>query len=232
MKSLKYAERGRLLKVTGKSENICNFSIKMLTKFGIKEKSVIEIDPAFVSQVLLDVNGQNILLGYESARMIMIGDKRLTDLKPGDSGKVTDIEGGFEAHKRFMELSIYEGTEITIKAYPWYGSQYVRLQGTKIVKADMKELLSIPPAEYIIVDVDGADKQISLMETGEKGKITKVIAPHGKRDKFDREWIKEGNQIEIMHRLDPESVPLMVRIGDKSHVLGAGLTEKILVEEM
>jgi len=232
MKSLKYAERGRQLKVTGKSENICNFSIRMLTKFGIKEGSVIEIDPAFVSQVLLDVNGQDILSGYGSARMIIIGDKRLTDLKPGDSGKVTDVEGGFEAHKKFIELNIYEGSEITLKSYPWYGPQYVRLQGTKIVKADMKELLSIPPAEYIMVDVDGADKQISLMDTGEKGKITKVIAPHGKRDKFDREWIKEGNQIEVMHRLDPESVPLMVRVGDKSHVLGAGLTEKILVKEI
>jgi len=232
MKSLKYAERGRPLKVTGKSENICNFSIRMLTKFGINEGTVIEIDPAFVSQVLLDVNGQDIFLGYDSARMIIIGDKRLTDLRPGDSGKVTDIEGGFEAHKKFMELSIYEGTEISIEAYSWYGPQYIRLQGTKIVTSDMKELLSIPPAEYIMVDVDGTEKQISLMETGEKGKITKVIAPHGKRDKFDREWIKEGNQIEVMHRLDPESVPLMVKIGDKCHVLGAGLTEKILVEEI
>lgn len=64
---------------------------------------------------------------------------------------------------------------------------------------------------------------------GEKGKITKVLAEHGKRDKFDREWIKEGNEIEIMHRLDPESVPLMVMADGKSHVLGAGLTEKIFV---
>lgn len=232
MKSLKYAERGRTLKVTGKRENICNFSIRMLTKFGIKEGVELEIDPVFVSQVLLDVNGQDILWGYESARMIVVGDKRLTDLKPGDSGKVTDIEGGFEAHKKFIELSMYEGTEITLKAYPWYGPQYIRLQGEKIVKADMKELLSIPPAEYIMVDVDGTDKQISLMETGEKGEITKVIAPHGKRDEFDREWIKEGNEVKIMHRLDPESVPLMIKIGDKSHVLGAGLTEKILIEEI
>jgi len=54
------------------------------------------------------------------------------------------------------------------------------------------------------------------MGIGEKGKITKVLAEHGKRDKFDREWIKEGNEIEIMHRLDPESVPLMVREAKKS----------------
>jgi Fe2+ transport system protein FeoA len=232
MKSLKYAERGRPLKVTGKSDNICNFSIKMLTKFGIKEESVIEIDPAFVSQILLGVNGQDILLGYASARMIIVGDKRLTDLKMGGSGRITDIEGGFETHKKFAELNMFEKTEIILKAYPWYGSQYIRLQGAKIVKEDMKELLSIPPVEYIMVDVDGTDKQISLMETGEKGKITKVIASHGKRDKLDREWIKEGNKVEIMHRLDPESVPLMVKIADKSHVLGAGLTEKILVEEI
>jgi len=232
MKSLKYAERGRPLKVIGNKDNICNFSIKMLTKFGIKEKSVIEIDPAFVSQVLLNVNGQDILLGYESARMIIVGNKRLTDLKRDSTGKITDIEGGFETHKKFAGLNMYVSTDITLKAYPWYGSQYIRLQGAKIVKEDMKELLSIPPAEYIMVDVDGAEKQISLMETGEQGKITKVIAPHGKRDKFDREWIKEGNKVEIMHRLDPESVPLMVKIGDKSHVLGAGLTDKIFVEEI
>jgi len=229
VKSLRYAERGRPLKVVDISENICAFSIKLLARFGIKKDTVLEIDPAFVSQVLLDVKGRDILLGYESARMIIIGDKRLTDLKPGDSGKITDMEGGYEANRRFNELGLSEGTEITLKAYLVLGEQYVRLQGAKIVTEDMKELLSLPPAEYIMVDVGGTEKQVSLMEIGEKGKITKVLAEHGKRDKFDREWIKENNEIEIMHRLDPESVPLMVMADGKSHVLGAGLAEKIFV---
>lgn len=35
-----------------------------------------------------------------------------------------------------------------------------------------------------------------------------------------------------MHRLDPESVPLMVRVGDKSHILGAAMKEMIHVEEI
>jgi len=111
------------------------------------------------------------------------------------------------------------------------GKQYVRLQGAKIVKEDMKELLKIPVAEYIMVDVKGIEKQISLMEINEKGTITKVIADEGEREKFDREWIKEGNEIEIMHRLDPENIPLMVVVDNKSHVVGAGLTEKIFVKE-
>ncbi|MCF6156308.1 MAG: ferrous iron transport protein A [Candidatus Brocadia sp.] len=127
------------------------------------------------------------------------GNKRLTDLKPGDSGKVTDMEGGCEAQRRFNELGLTEGTEVTLKAYPHYGKQYVRRQGTKIVTEDIKELLSLLPAE------------------------------HGKCNKFDREWIKEGNEIEIMRRLDPESVTFMVMNDGKSHVLGAGLTEKIFV---
>lgn len=229
MKSLKYAERKRPLKIVNISKNICAFSIKLLAKFGIKEGAVIEIDPAFVSQVLLDVSGKEILLGYESARMIICGDKRLTDLKPGDSGKITDMEGGCEAHRRFNELGLTEGIEVTLKAYPRYGEQYVRLQGAKIVTEDMKGLLSLPPVEYIMVDVSGTEKQVSLMEIGEKGKITRVLAEHGKRDKYDREWIKEGNEIEVMHRLDPESVPLMIIADGKSHVLGAGLAEKIFV---
>jgi Fe2+ transport system protein FeoA len=69
------------------------------------------------------------------------------------------------------------------------------------------------------------------MEVGESGKIIKVIADKGKQERFDREWIKEGNTIDIMHRLEPESIPLLVKVGDKSHVIGAGLTEKIFVEE-
>ncbi len=70
------------------------------------------------------------------------------------------------------------------------------------------------------------------MEIGESGKITKVIADKGKHERFDKEWIKEGNEIEIMHRLDPESIPLMVKIGERSHVIGAGLTDKIFVEKV
>ncbi len=94
----------------------------------------------------------------------------------------------------------------------------------------MKELLKLPSVEYIIVDVKGTKKQISLMETGESGKITKVIADKGKRERFDKEWIKEGNEIEVMHRLDPKIIPLMAKIGERSYVIGAGLTDKIFVE--
>ncbi len=228
--SLKYAERGISLKVEDISDHISSFGLKQLNKFGISEGTVLEIDPAFVSQVFLDVNGNDVLLGYESARMMIIGDRRLTDVKPGDSGKITDREGGYEANRRFKALGMKEGTEITLKTYPHLGEQYVRLQGAKIVKSDMKELRKLHSVEYIIVDVEGAEKQISLMEAGESGKITKVIADKGKRERFDKEWIKEGNEIEIMHRLDPEIIPLMVKIGERSHIIGAGLTDKIFVE--
>jgi Fe2+ transport system protein FeoA len=229
--SLKYAERGVPLKVVGISDHICSFGIKQLNKFGIKEGAVLEIDPAFVSQVLLNVHGKDILVGYESARMVIVEDRRLTDLKPENSGRITAIEGGYEAHKRFKDLGMNEGTEITLKSYPYMGEQYVRLQGAKIVKEDMKELLKIPAVEYIMVDVKGIEKQISLMEINEKGKIAKVIADKGKSEKFDREWIKEGNEIEIMHRLDPENIPLMAMVDNKSYIVGAGLTDKILVKE-
>jgi Fe2+ transport system protein FeoA len=230
--SLRYAKRGIPQKVVGQSEHICAFGLKQLANFNIKEGAVLEIDPAFVSQVLLGVNGKDVLLGYEYARMVVIEDKRITDLKPGNSVKITAMEGGYEANWRFKELGLSEGIEVTLKAYPALGNQYVRLQGTKIVKEDMKELLSVPPVAYFMVDVAGTEKQVSLMVIGEKGKITKVIADRGKREELDREWIKEGNEIEIMHRLDPESVPLMVRVGDKSHVVGAGLAEKIFVQEL
>jgi len=68
------------------------------------------------------------------------------------------MEGGYEANMRFNELGLTEGTEITLKAYLALGEQYVRLQGAKIVTEDMKELLSLPPAEYILVDVSGTEK--------------------------------------------------------------------------
>jgi Fe2+ transport system protein FeoA len=232
MKSLRYARRGQPLKVVGISEHICSYGIKQLTKFGIKEGAELEIDPSFVSQVLMNANGKDVLLGYESARMLIIGQNRLTDLRPGNGGKITDLEGGYEAYRRFKELGLAEETEITLKAFPSYGRQYVRVQGAKIVTEDIRELLSLPPAEYIMADVNGTEKQISLMEVGEKGKITRITAEHGKREKYDREWIKEGNLVEVMHRLAPESVPLMIRVDNKSHVVGAGLAEKIFAEEM
>jgi len=129
------------------------------------------------------------------------------------------------------EFGMKEGTEITLKAYTYLGEQHVMINFQKIFTADMRELLKIPPAEYIIVNSNRTEKQISFMEVGESGKIIKVIADKGKQERFDREWIKEGNTIEIMHQLDPEGIPLMVKVGDKSHVIGAGLTEKIVVEE-
>jgi len=231
MKSLRYAKRGQPLKVVGLSEHMCSYGAKQLAKFGIKEGAELEIDPSFVSQVLLNVNGKEILLGYESARMIIIGRDRLTDMGPGSVGKIADIEGGYEAFKRFKDLGLSAGAEMTLRAFPCHGCQYIRVQDAKIVTEDMRELLSLPPVAYLMVDVNGTEKQISLMETGEKGKFTRIIAEHGKREKYDREWIKEGNLVEVMHRLDPESVPLMVRVDNKNHVVGAGLAEKIFVEE-
>jgi len=229
--SLKYAERGILLKVLGISEHICMYGSNQLRKFGIREGSVVEIEPAFVSQVLVDVKGRDVLLGYESAQMALIGEKRLTELRAGESGQISDFEGGYEVNRRFNELGMKEGTEIILKSYPYLGEQYVKLQGVKIMKNDMRELLKLPAVEYIIVDVKGLEKQVSLMGTGESGTIRKVIADKGKRERLDKEWIKKGNTIEIMHRADPESIPLMVRIENKSHIVGAGLTEKIFVEE-
>jgi len=119
--SLKYAERGITLKVVGISDHICSFEIKQLNKFGIKEGTVLEIDPAFVSQVLLNVHGKDILVGYESARMVIVEDRRLTDLRPGDSGRIADMEGGYVANKRFKDLGMSEGTKITLKSYPYHG---------------------------------------------------------------------------------------------------------------
>jgi len=229
--SLKYAERGIQLKVLDISEHICIYGSNQLRKFGIQKGTVLEINPAFVSQVLIDLKGRDVLLGYESAQMILIGDKRLTELKRGESGQLSDFEGGYEAYRRFKELGMKEGIEIILKAYPYLGEQYVKLQGVKIMKNDMRELLKLPAVEYIIVDVKGLEKQVSLMGIGESGTIRKVIADKGKREKLDREWIHEGNTIEIMHRSDPDSIPLMVRIDNKSHIIGAGLTEKIFVEE-
>ena len=86
MITLKEAERGRLLKVIKFGQRMGPFGKRLLTGMGIKEGAELEIDPAFVSQLSLNIERTTVQIGYESAMAIVPGKKRLTDLKPGEEG--------------------------------------------------------------------------------------------------------------------------------------------------
>ena len=109
--TLRFAERKRKLKVTALSEHLCEYGNLQFEEFGIEGGKILEIDPDSVSQVLVEVGGRETLLGYEKSRGIILGKKRLTELSPGEVGKVSRLEGGHEEYYLFKELGIDKETK-------------------------------------------------------------------------------------------------------------------------
>ncbi|MEA1995626.1 MAG: FeoA family protein [Campylobacterota bacterium] len=234
--TLRFTERKRKLKVTALSEHLCEYAHVQLEEFGIEEGKILEIDPDFVSQVLVDVGGREILLGYEKSREIILGEKRLTELSPGETGKVSRFEGGYEDCYLFKELGIDKETKIKLLSYPPMieetppamilhypvGSQFVLLQKEK--------LTGTRAIEYILVKVKKGIKQLSLMDIGEEGIIEKTIVTPGEEKLFDELWLREGVEVKMLYKKQPSGSPLLVNIGEKKRVVGEHLTDKIFVE--
>jgi Fe2+ transport system protein FeoA len=50
------------------------------------------------------------------------------------------------------------------------------------------------------------------METGENGLITQIAGGGNLTAELDKHWIKEGNEIRVLHRKEPDAHPLMVLV--------------------
>ncbi len=87
----------------------------------------------------------------------------------------------------------------------------------------------------------------TTLKTAERKKMLKIAGFHeslgsgyGKKlltkmgiketAELDKHWIKEGNEIRVLHRKEPDAHPLMVSVNGVCHHIPTGLTEKIYVE--
>ena len=115
--TLKMAERMKMLKVAGFHESLGGFGRKLLTQMDIREATELEIDPAYVSKIIVEFQDKTIQLGYQSLMSIMVDDRRLTELNPGESGTITALEVGRGELARFTALELTEGTKVCVKKY-------------------------------------------------------------------------------------------------------------------
>ena len=237
--TLKMAERKRALKVTGFNESLGGFGQKLLARMDIRKGAELEIEPAYVSEMVLKFQGKTIRLGYESLLSVIVGDRRLTDLEPGESGTISALEVGRGELAKFAALDLTEGTKVEVKKYvPGTGPLFVEVQGAHIAMVNVEgfiiagdELYEYElPGDVVFVKVEGKEKQLSSMKPGEKGRISFIAANAELAAELDRHWIKEGNKIKALHRKDSDAHPLMVSVGGKRHHIPKGLTEKIYVE--
>jgi len=237
--TLKMAERKRILKVTGFHERLGGFGKKLLAGMGIKKGAKFEIEPAYVSQIVLQYEGKEIQLGYESLMSIVVGDRRLTELTPRELGTISALEVGRGALAKFSALGLKVGTIVEVKKFvPGPGPLIVEIQGAHIAVVNIEgfviageELYKYDvPGDVVFVEVNGKVKQLSSMKPGEKGKISSIAGNPELKSELDRHWIKEGNTIKALHRQESEYHSLMVSIKGKCHHIPKGLTEKIYVE--
>lgn len=57
----------------------------------------------------------------------------LTEMRPGESGVIADIEGGFGMTKRLQNMGVRPGKKITkVSSQLWRGPQTVQVDNTKI----------------------------------------------------------------------------------------------------
>lgn len=240
--TLKMAERMKMLKVVGFHENLgAKVGKKLLTKMNIKETTELEIDPAYVSKAILEFRDKTIRLGYQSLMGVIVDDRRLTELRPGQSGVITALEVGQGERARFTALEFTEGTELCLRKYvAGTGPLFVQIQGSHVAIVDIEGLIIIGdelydyelPGDFVFVEVNGEKKQLSNMGIGEAGRITHIAGGGNLAAELDRHWIKEGNEIKALHRREPDAHPLMVTVDGSCHRIPKGLTEKIYVETL
>lgn len=239
--TLKYADRAKRLKVVKISDHLCEYANQQLAKFGIDEGVELEIVPDFVSEVVVRVEGKERLLGWRDAMELIISDKRLTELKPGEKGKISDYEGGRCDKDRFTLLGLEIGKEIELVRYKFCYFHAIHrminpflypdlVPGDQYVLVEEERKVGLPSVAYILVETKDGEKQLPFMEKGEGGVITKVIACEHEREHFDKLWIKEGSHIIMLYREEPQNIPLMVSIKGKRHIIGAELADRIFVE--
>ena len=89
---------------------------------------------------------------------------------------------------------------------------------------------TVMPGDFIFVDINGEEKQLSTISTGDKGKITRILAGEHLAEEFDRHWIKEGAEVLALHRLERSEHPLMVWVKGLCHHIPEGLIKKIYVQ--
>ena len=240
--TLKMAERMKTLKVTGFHESLGgSFGKKLLAKMDIKETTELEIDPAYVSQIILEFQDKTIQLGYQSLMGVMVDNRRLTELSPGESGTISALEVGRGELARLTAMELIEGTEVCVRKYvAGSGPLFVQVQGSHVAVVDVEgfiitgdELYNYElPGAFVFVEVNGEEKQLSSMEIGETGRIIRIASGGNLAAELDKHWIKKGNEIRALHRKEPDAHPLMVSVDASRHHIPKGLTEKIFVEVM
>ncbi len=237
--TLAMAERKRVLKVTGFHKNLGGFGKKLLSGMGIKKGAKLEIDAAHVSQIVLQFGGKEIQLGYESLMSVVMGDRRLTELTPGELGTISALEVGRGAMEKFSELGLKVGTVVDVKKFiPGSGPLFVEVQEAHIAIVNVEGFVIVGeelheydlPGDVVFVEVKGKEKQLSSMKPGEKGKISSIAGNSELKAELDRHWIKEGHTIKALHRQESETHALMVSVKGTCHHIPKGLTEKIYVE--
>ncbi len=130
--TLKMAERKRALKVSGFHESLGGFGKKLLAGMGLEKGAKLEIEPAYVSQIVLQFGGKEIQLGYESLMSVVVGDRRLTELTPGELGTISALEVGRGELAKFLALGLEVGTIVDVKKFiPGPGPLFVEVQGAQ-----------------------------------------------------------------------------------------------------
>lgn len=237
--TLKMAERKRVLKVRGFHESLGGFGKKLLTEMGIKKGAKFEIEPAHVSQVVLQYGGKEIQLGYRSLMGVVVGDRRLTELTPKELGTISALEVGRGALAKFTVLGLKVGTIVEVKKFvPGTGPLFIEIQGAHVAIVNVEGFVIAGeeiykydlPGDVVFVEVKGKMKQLASMKPGEKGKISSIAGNPELKTELDRHWIKEGNTVKALHRQESESHSLMVLVKGKCHHIPKSLTEKVYVE--
>lgn len=238
--TLKMAERNKMLRVAGFHESLgSGHGKKLLTKMGIKETTELEIDPAYASKIILEYRDRTIQLGYQSLMGVLVDDRRLSELRPGESGVITTLELGKSELARFTTMQLTAGTEVCVRKYvAGSGPLFIQVQGSHVAIVNVEGCLIIGdelydyelPGDFVFVEANGQEKQLSSMETGENGIITQIAGGGNLTAELEKHWIKEGSEIRALHRKEPDAHPLMVSVNGNCHHIPAGLTEKIYVE--
>ncbi len=146
--------------------------------------------------------------------------KKLNELVPMQSGKVTRVRGMGPLRQRLMDMGLVPGADIKVVRFAPLGDPIeYKIKGYHLS-------LRKHEAQHILVDVDIIP--LSEIQPGNSVKIVSLFGGKQFIQKLTLMGLKPGLTMQVIE--NPQQSPLTVRVDDKELKIGQGMAHRIFVE--
>jgi len=150
--------------------------------------------------------------------------KPLSELKPGEKGRIVKVVGRGSIHRRLLDMGLVSGTDVdVVRLAPLGDPMQVRFRGYNLT-------LRKEEAANIQVEVTGMAQPLmplTMATPGEAVSVVNVRAGRGLARKLADMGLLPGTKIRVVNSMKPG--PLIIDLRGSRLALGYGMAQKIMV---